>query len=123
MKTSLDFISLQVRDRARSRTFYADLLGFSVDTASNPAATVFQDAMGAIFAIRDPFAPIADETQVGIGVGLWFSVTGKIEEWQQKLEDAGTTILKPAYDTPFGRAVNCADPDGYTLTLHESPSK
>ena len=120
MKTSLDFISLQVRDRSRSRTFYANVLGFQVAPNPNPAATVFQDAAGAIFALRDPFAPIADDAQVGTGVGLWFSVTGKIEDWQKKLEAAGTPIITPPYDTPFGRAINCTDPDGYAITLYES---
>ena len=120
MKTILDFVSLQVRDRTESTTFYRDRLGFTVTPEENPAATVFADAGGAIFAVRDPFVPLPADQLLGLGVSLWFTVAEKVEVLQQRLGETGVRILKPPFDTPFGRSLTVADPDGYAITLHQS---
>ena len=120
--TQLDFISLQVRDRARSEAFYRDQLGFQVAEQPNPSATVFRDSKGAIFAVRDPFAPLPPTGELGTGVGIWFTVSDRVEKLADLLAQADVRILRPPYDTPFGRSITVADPDGYAITLHEQVS-
>ncbi len=53
-RTSLDFVSLQVRDISLSKKFYQDNLGFLVEDETRPDAVVSSTSMGAIFAIRKP---------------------------------------------------------------------
>ena len=120
LPTSLDFVSLQVRDRARSRRFYTELLGFAPTPPANPAADVFADATGATFAVRDPLAPLPDDGPLGVGVGLWFAVAGSIDDQHARLCEAGVDVVRPPFDTPFGRSLAVADPDGYVVTLHET---
>ena len=37
-----------------------------------------------------------------------------------KVVEAGVRVLAPSADGPFGRFFVIADPDGYTLTIHQS---
>lgn len=119
----LDFVSLQTTDRPRSASFYRDLLGFALSQQPNPVADVYEDAGGASFAVRDPLAPLPPDGPLGVGVGLWFAVGESVDALHQRLVAAGTRVLKAPYDTPFGRAVTVADPDGYAVTLHEKTSR
>lgn len=120
MTTNLDFLSLQSRNRDAANKFYGELLGFEKLPTPNPVATVYKDGAGAIFAVREPFAPLPDNAQLGLGVGIWFTVPGALADWETKLHVAGVPILKSAYPTPFGTALTVADPDGYAITLHET---
>ncbi len=116
--TVLDFVSLQVTDRAAAHHFYHEILGFALSDYQPPQAEVYQDGKGAIFAVRDPF-PGFSSTEKGAGVSLWFGWNGSVDELAKRLEVAGVRIVQPPFDTPFGRALNCLDPEGYSITLHE----
>ncbi len=117
--TNLDFIALQVTDMEHSKHFYHELMGFALAEYQNPQATVFADKKGAIFAIKYASEDFPAHQQPGAGVSLWFGWEGSVDDLHQHLLDAGVTILAPPFDTPFGKSLTVADPDGYAITLHE----
>lgn len=116
----LEFTSLQVRDLETSKEFYTGKLGFEALETKNSDAVVFKYNKGeASFAIRKPMSNL-DNKELGNGVSIWFAVDEKIEDLQRNLTEKGVTVLGSVMETPFGRTLNVADPDGYKLTFLES---
>lgn len=113
----LDFVSLQVRDLEKTRSFYTDVLGFSVVPQERPDALVFRTSVGASFAVRKPLVDLNAVQRLGWGVGLWFGAQ-EIDSLHERVRDCGATVLRPPADGPFGRMFVVEDPDGYQLTLH-----
>jgi len=116
--TGPDFISLQVRDLERSAAFYERYLGLK-RTAGPPHAVVFGTKPIA-FAVRDlvPGTDLAAIAQPGQGMALWLHAPDA-QDIHDALAAAGTTIVSPPVDGPFGRTFTFADPDGYQVTLHD----
>jgi len=115
-----DFISLQVRNFSASRAFYTELLGLPVDPRFDTADFVLFDTNSIPFALSAARVNLDDAPQPGLGVTLWIDCDNA-NELHAKLEAAGTTIITPPYDSPFGRAFVFADPDGYRITVNENP--
>jgi len=115
-----DFISLQVRDLSASRAFYIEMLGLTEDTRFSAPDFVLFDTNSIPFALREAKANVDDAQQPGWGMTLWIDCD-HVNELHAKLEAAGTTILTPPYDGPFGRTFVFADPDGYRITANENP--
>ena len=117
--TGPDFISLQVRDLERSAAFYEQYLGLKRSDAGPPHAVVFGTTPIA-FAVRDliPGTDPDATAQPGQGIGLWLHATDA-QDIHDALAAAGTTIVAPPADGPFGRTFTFADPDGYQVTLHD----
>ncbi|ACL16596.1 VOC family protein [Methanosphaerula palustris] len=115
--TSLDFVSLQVRDISLSKKFYHDNLGFRVEDETRPDAVVFSTGMGAIFAIRKPLVDLNQVSQVGFGIGLWFYLPD-VKDIFENAKETGIRIIQPPTMGPFGEMLILADPDGYVITLH-----
>jgi predicted enzyme related to lactoylglutathione lyase len=117
--TGPDFISLQVRDLERSARFYEQRLGLVRSAGGPPHAVVFQTQPIA-FAVRDlvPGVDLDVVPQPGMGAAIWLHAPDT-----QAIHDAlaadGTTIVSPPMDGPFGRTFTFADPDGYSITLHD----
>ncbi|MEM9671054.1 MAG: VOC family protein [Cyclobacteriaceae bacterium] len=122
INSRLDFVSIQVRDIQKSEKFYRKILGFKLSNYQNSDATVFQNEAGAVFAVRKPFAPLSENQPLGFGVSLWFGWVDNIESLETYLESKGVIILKSLYNTPFGKSITIADPDGYAITLHQVDS-
>ena len=116
--TTLDFVSLQVQNLEASKDFYTNTLGFEVGRSPNPDAIVFQDAAGAIFAIRKPLLNLTTVPRLGVGIGLWFAVSNT-ESAYQRATEAGATIIQMPIDSPFGQMFVLLDPDGYSITVHQ----
>jgi predicted enzyme related to lactoylglutathione lyase len=116
--TGPDFISLQVRDLERSAAFYEKYLGLN-RTAGPPHAVVFATTPIA-FAVRDIPAGTAPDTTAhpGHGMALWLHAPDA-QDIHDALTAAGTTIVSPPADGPFGRTFTFTDPDGYQVTLHD----
>lgn len=113
----LEFASLQVRDLEISKEFYTNKLGFEISEMSNPYACVFKYKNGeASFAIRTPMADIENK-ELGIGVQLWFTIDGTIEDLHSELSAKGIEVIGSINNTPFGKTVIVKDPDAYTLTF------
>ncbi len=113
----LDFVSVQVRDLETSTRFYTEVLSFRV-AETRPDAIVFENATGAIFAIRKPMVDL-EASRPGWGVGLWFAVPD-IGALHENATVHAARVLSPPMDGPFGRMFVVADPDGYALTIHQS---
>ena len=113
-----DFISLQVRDLAASRRFYVELLGLQVSAFTAPDFVLFESSTIPFGIAQRP----ADQPEAGVpgaGIALWIDCDS-VDELHTRLLEGGATILRPPADTPFGRAVVFADPDGYRITANEN---
>ena len=117
--TQLTFVSVQVSDLETSRQFYTDVLSFRPADQSPPGAFVFADQSGASFAIRKPLVDLSATDRLGWGVALWFSVAD-LDSFRQQV-DSRAELVQDIQQTPFGRTLVLADPDGYRLTFMEIP--
>lgn len=117
--TQLGFVSLQVSDLDVSRQFYADVLDFLPAAQSPPDACVFETQSGASFAIRKPLVELQAASRLGWGVSLWFGVAD-LAAFLQRLAGKAT-LVRGIQASPFGNTAIIADPDGYWLTLQETP--
>ena len=115
-----DFISLQVRSLSASRAFYTEQLGLPIDERFNTAETVVFDTNSIPFALSQARVNLDEAPQPGWGVPLWIDCD-QVDELHASLEAQGTTIVRPPFDSPFGRAFVFADPDGYRITVNENP--
>ena len=118
--TQLGFVSLQVSDLETSRQFYTEVLGFQQTPSSPPDACLFVTQSGALFAIRTPLVDLQATSQLGWGVSLWFAVRD-LAAFLEHLEGK-SRLIRGLQATPFGNTAIIADPDGYWLTLQESPT-
>ena len=118
--TQLGFVSLQVSDLEASRQFYTEVLGFQPMTQSPPDACLFVTQSGALFAIRTPLVDLKATSQLGWGVSLWFSVP-ELAAFLERLEGKAR-LVRGLQATPFGNTAVIADPDGYWLTIQETPT-
>ena len=111
-----DFIALQVRDLAASRTFYVDVFGFNVSDHCPPGAVIFRTAPVPL-ALRDPLRLLPETGPLGVGMALWIACADA-DALHDLVVQRGGTIVSPLADGPFGRFFVAADPDGYALTFH-----
>lgn len=115
-----DFFSLQVRNLSASRAFYTDVLGLTVDERFDTPDFVLFDTNSIPFGLSAARVNLDEAPQPGLGVTLWIDCD-QVDELHARLEAAGTTIVTPPYDSPFGRAFVFADPDGYRITVNKNP--
>ena len=120
LPTQLGFVSLQVSDLEASRQFYTEVLGFQPLPQSPPDACLFATQSGALFALRKPLVDLQATTQLGWGVNLWFGVP-ELAAFLERLEGKAP-LIRGIQATPFGNTAIVADPDGYWLTLQETPT-
>lgn len=115
-----DFLSLQVRDLSASRHFYEQMLGFTVDTSFTAPDFILYDTNSIPFGLRQANVNLNQAPEPGLGVTLWIDCDN-VDELHAQLEAGGATIVRPPFDSPFGRALVFADPDGYRITANENP--
>lgn len=116
--TGPDFIALQVRDVDTAAAFFERQLGLRRAPASPPGAVVFATEPVA-FAVREPL-PGVDLDSVerpGLGVALWFK-TSDPQALHDRLQAAGTPIVKTPQEGPFGTMFTFLGPEGYAITAH-----
>lgn len=115
-----DFINLQVRDLSISRSFYTEMLGFTIDANFSVPNFVLFESSTIPFSLREASIKLDDAPRPGWGMTLWIDCD-QVDALWAKLDAAGVTIITPPYDSPFGRAFVFADPDGYQITANENP--
>ncbi|MGN6562236.1 MAG: VOC family protein [Thermomicrobiales bacterium] len=113
-----DFIVLYVRDIAAARQFYTERLGLAIEQRFTRPDFVTFATRPILFGIRQA-APDAAAAPAGPGMDLWLNCDD-VEALHTALAGAGTPIVRPPEDTPFGRRFVCRDPDGYVLTIYQA---
>jgi len=112
------YFELITRDYAKSVAFYTDVCGWQPEVVGDTdefRLSVLKDSDG--------------ETIAGIMDGAGFLPPDVGEQWQVYLQVADTdaalatvtelggTVLKPGFDTPYGRLATAADPAGAPFKL------
>ncbi len=116
--SGIDFVGLQVRDVEASARFYEERLGLVRSGMERPGAVVFETEP-IPFAVREPMVDLDSVERLGWGVGLWMGCDDA-DSLAESLRGNGVTILQEPTDGPFGRMFVFVDPDGYSVTMHES---
>lgn len=112
-----DFIGLQVRDVPASADFYENVVGLTRSPMEIPGAAIF--ATEPIpFAVRKPAVDLDAVAELGWGTAVWFRCEDS-QGLHDQLAKSGVTITQEPFDGPFGRTFAFADPDGYTITVHD----
>lgn len=112
------FISLQVRDMTASAAFYEKYLGFTRQPGP-PHAVVFATTPAA-FAVREAVEGVDLDSgaPLGFGIAVWMHAPDA-QQIHDTMAADGITITSAPIDGPFGRTFSFADPDGYSITLHD----
>ncbi len=112
--------TLPAIDLERAKRFYAETLGFVVET-ENPAAVMFSSAGGTRLTVfANPNANRAGHTQAGWEVTDIEPVVSDLKARGVVFEEYDFPSLKTVdgiADTPAGRAAWFKDPEGNTLGL------
>lgn len=117
--TGPSFVALQVRDVESAAAFYETKLGLTRAPQSPPHALVFASST-IPFAVREPLPGTdLDSGQPGLGVALWLAARNAAD-LHARLAADGVTIVTAPFDGPFGLTFVFRDPDGYTVTVHET---
>lgn len=103
----IDYVEFSVGDIARSRSFYGQAFGWSFKDYG-PGYCEFSDGR-----LTGGFA-LGNQGKAA-GGPLVILYARDLDETQRRVDEAGGTILKPAYAFPGGRRFHFSDPDGYEL--------
>lgn len=104
----IDYIEFNVADVERTKSFYGQAFGWSF-TDYGPDYCEFRDGR-----LSGGFAK--GEAN-GSGGPLVILYASDLADAQRRVEEAGGSIVKPAYDFPGGSRFHFADPDGYQLAV------
>jgi hypothetical protein len=108
----IDYVEFTVSDIARSRSFYGAAFGWSFKDYG-PSYCEFSDGR-----LTGGFALGGDGAgRTAAGGPLVILYATDLAATQQRLEEAGGRIVKPAYAFPGGHRFHFADPDGYELAV------
>ncbi|MGN9843286.1 VOC family protein [Nonomuraea sp. H19] len=111
-------VLLRPKDPARSRRFYADMLGLAVYREFGPA-----DQPGVVFFLGQGFLEVSghSDAEAGPGMSLWLQVRDVAGE-AERLRQAGVSVLREARMEPWGLIeLWIADPDGNRIVLVQVP--
>lgn len=115
--TGPDFIGLQVHDVETSARFYEEVVGLPRAPFEVPGAVVF--ATEPIpFAVREPQVDLDAVDRLGWGAAIWFCADDA-DAVHAALTEQGVRVVVEPFNGPFGRTFAFADPDGYTITVHD----
>ena len=119
--------SLTVNDLERSRDWYRDVLGFTVDREHERGGKVMGVALKAgdvrILINQDDGAKGTDRVK-GEGFSFMITTTQNVDDLAQRVREHGGTFDTEPMDTRWGtRMFRVRDPDGFKFTItSERPS-
>jgi len=117
-------IALKVRDVARAKSFYQDVLGMKVvwePDAKNVYLSSGCDNL-ALHAVADNFARSAEERQLD-HLGFIVESIDRVRELEQEFTRQGVTLVHPFKIHRDGSAsFYCADPDGIVIQMLYEPT-
>ncbi len=96
------------------------MLGFEIDQRFNTPDFVLFDTNSIPFGLSEAKGSLESAPQPGMGVVLWIDCDD-VDALHDRLVKAGTKILTPPNNGPFGRAFVFTDPDGYRITANQNP--
>jgi catechol 2,3-dioxygenase-like lactoylglutathione lyase family enzyme len=112
-----DHLSLPVSDANRSRAWYVDTLGMTVEfEIPERHITALQDSDGFTIFLHEVSPPIAAN-----GCALWFQVANvdaTFAEWAAR----GIAFNHPPRKSYWGYGAELVDPDGYLIRLWDERS-
>jgi catechol 2,3-dioxygenase-like lactoylglutathione lyase family enzyme len=115
MITGLDLLFLEVNNLEESVTFYAEVLGFEIESNHT-------DAEPPIASLRSGSLRITlvqqIETMLKRGRGVHFVLgVGDVDEFYGELRNRSVIVTEPRDEGWGGRFISLQDPDGYRLFL------
>lgn len=113
MITGLDLVFLEVNNLEESLAFYAERLGFELESAAPGGAPPMATLRGGRLKIMLAQIPV---TMVRRGRGVNFFVTVEdIDNYYRRLQALGVDVAPPSDEGWGGRFVTLEDPDHYRL--------
>ena len=121
---NLNYIIVYVQDVAKSKAFYTDVLGMTVDeTQSSPTFVTLCPANGARIGLQDKSTSrLPPKDEPAGSVELSFAVDDVDATWQQ-WKEKGVEIVTEPMDLPFGRYFMAKDPEGHYLSAYRFASR
>ena len=116
-------IALKVRDVARSKSFYQDMLGMDVVWEPDPQNVYLSSGWDniALHEVPQSFAPGAAEQQLD-HLGFVVATVERVKELEQEFQTKGVKIIHPFKIHRDGSAsFYCADPDGIVIQMLYEP--
>ena len=117
-------IALKVRDAARSKGFYQEILGMDVVWEPDPLNVYLSSGCDniALHQVAESFAMGAEEKQLD-HLGFVVASIERVKELERQFIARGVTIVHPFKIHPDGSAsFYCADPDGIVIQLLYEPT-
>ncbi|MDO5154297.1 MAG: VOC family protein [Eubacteriales bacterium] len=111
---------LVVRDMARSKAFYTELLGLEIVTDLGANVTL---TGGIALQTLESWQGFIEKEEISFGGGcgeLYFETFG-IEEFAEKCAEKGVPLVHPLKEHGWGqRVIRIYDPDGHILEIGEA---
>ena len=117
-------IALKVRDMARAKTFYREVLGMNVIWEPDDKNVYLSSGCDnlAIHEVVEGFAHSAEERQLD-HLGFIVESMDRVRELEREFVDRGVTIVHPFKIHRDGSAsFYCADPDGIVIQMLYEPT-
>jgi len=117
-------IALKVRDAARSKKFYQEMLGMEVVWEPDPLNVYLSSGCDniAIHQVPATFLKSAEERQLD-HLGFVVENIERVKELEQEFRSQGVTIVHPFKIHRDGSAsFYCADPDGIVIQMLYEPT-
>jgi catechol 2,3-dioxygenase-like lactoylglutathione lyase family enzyme len=117
-------IALKVRDAARSKKFYQEILGMDIVWEPDPDNVYLSSGCDniAIHQVPATFLKSAEERQLD-HLGFVVENIERVKELEQEFRRRGVTIVHPFKNHRDGSAsFYCADPDGIVIQILFEPT-
>jgi catechol 2,3-dioxygenase-like lactoylglutathione lyase family enzyme len=117
-------IALKVRDAARSKKFYQEMLGMNIVWEPDPDNVFLSSGCDniAIHQVPETFLRSAEERQLD-HLGFVVENIERVQELEQEFRSRGVTIVRPFKIHRDGSAsFYCADPDGIVIQMLFEPT-
>jgi len=97
---------LYCSDFTRSLRFYAEILGFKINTSSEPVRLVYLERDGAVIMIEEPIATadkmVAGELTQPYGRGIYFRFAAEdVDSLYTRIQSNNCSIFRPLEDKWF----------------------
>lgn len=102
----LNYVELPSRNLAATKAFFTQAFGWSF-TDYGPEYIAFSDE-----GLDGGFFKADKQSLTSNGAALLVFYSSELEATQRKVEEAGGTIIKPAYNFPGGRRFHFTEPGG-----------